>query len=50
MQLFSLGLEGLEFLEFHHFQAALHSTLVEWVAHCTKVLGSILEGDQKGHT
>ena len=24
-------------------------TLVEWVAHCTKVIGSIPEGDQKGY-
>ena len=31
------------------FKAALPSTLVEWVAHCTKVIGSIPEGDQKGH-
>ena len=28
---------------------AFHSTLVEWVAHCTKVIGSIPEDDQKGH-
>ena len=28
---------------------SLHSTLVEWVAHCLKFIGSIPEGDQKGH-
>ena len=36
---------GLNLLE-----GALHSTLVEWVAHCLKFIGSIPEGDQKGHT
>ena len=29
---------------------ALHSTLVDWVAHCcTKVIGSVPESDQKAH-
>ena len=39
-------------LGFHLFilvSIDLHSTLVEWVAHCTKVIRSIQEGDQKGH-
>ena len=31
------------------FEATLHGTLVEWVVHCTKVIGSTPEGDQKGH-
>ena len=35
---------GLNLLE-----AALHSTLVESVAHCTKVIGSIPEGEQKAY-
>ena len=28
---------------------ALHTLLVQWVAHCTKVVGSIPEGDKKPH-
>ena len=27
----------------------MHSTLLEWVAHCTKDIGSIPEGEQKAH-
>ena len=26
----------------------MHIALVKWVAHCTRVIGSIREGDQKG--
>ena len=37
------------YIHFIVFQSALHGKFVDWMAHCTKVIGSITEGVQKAH-